>query len=266
MKTFTKKEQIIILVIVLLIVAIFSFKFFFKEIIGNRDEFVEIDKNFVVSNGIIEDDAVNSESENEVKTIMVHISGAVHKPGVVELEEGKRLIDAVDLCGGLKDDADIDRINLAKKLADEEKIYIPRIGEEIPADIGFSDKSNNNTDNGKININTCSKAELMLLPGIGDALADRIIEYREKMPFKTIEDIKNVPGIGEKRFEAIKDLITVKWGWWLNGRETNPNDKEFRMSSKSRARQIGTGSVPFTKDVWWKPISWNWDIWWCSSV
>ena len=107
-------------------------------------------------------------------------------------------------------DADIDRINLAKKLADEEKIYIPRIGEEIPADIGFSDKSNNNTDNGKININTCSKAELMLLPGIGDALADRIIEYREKMPFKTIEDIKNVPGIGEKRFEAIKDLITVK--------------------------------------------------------
>ena len=141
---------------------------------------------------------------------MVHISGAVHRPGVIELELGKRLIDAVEICGGLKDDADIDRINLAKKLADEEKVYIPRIGEEISDDLSFSAEGNTESNSGKININTCSKAELLLLPGIGDVLADRIIEYREKTPFKRIEDIKNVSGIGEKKFESIKDMITVK--------------------------------------------------------
>lgn len=209
MKGFTKREQIIILVIVLLIVLIFSFKFYIQEIIGNRKEFVEIDKNFAISNDIIEYD-IADESQNEIKTIMVHISGAVQRPGVIELELGKRLIDAVEICGGLKEDADIDRINLAKKLVDEEKIYIPRIGEELSPNLIHSSEENREANSGKVNINTCSKAELLLLPGIGDVLADRIIEYREKTPFKSIEDIKNVSGIGEKKFESIKDLITVE--------------------------------------------------------
>ncbi|NLY86502.1 MAG: hypothetical protein GX077_09145 [Tissierellia bacterium] len=209
MKGFTKREQIIILVIALLVTLFFGFKLLIKEIIGNKEEIVEIDKNFIISNDIIEDDVID-DNENEVKTIMVHISGAVHRPGVIELELGKRLIDAVEICGGLKDDADIDRINLAKKLADEEKVYIPRIGEEISDDLSFSAEGNTESNSGKININTCSKAELLLLPGIGDVLADRIIEYREKTPFKRIEDIKNVSGIGEKKFESIKDMITVK--------------------------------------------------------
>lgn len=205
MKSFTKREQIIILVIALLVVLIFSFKFFFREIIGNRDEIIEIDKSLILDD-IIEDGA----DETKVKTIMVHISGAVNKPGVIELELGKRLIDAVEICGGLSEDADIDRINLAKRLVDEEKIYIPRIGEEITNNLSFSSEENKKASNGKININTCSKTELLQLPGIGDVLADRIIDYREKTPFKRIEDIKNVSGIGEKKFEAIKDLITVE--------------------------------------------------------
>lgn len=206
MEGFTKREQIVILVIVLLVTIVFGFKFFIKDIIGIRDETVEIHKDFIVSNDIIEDE----EKEDEVKTIMVHISGAVFNPGVIELELGKRLIDAVEICGGLKDDADVDRINLAKKLVDEEKIYIPKIGEEVSNDISSLSESSREVDNGKININTCSKAELVSLPGIGDALADRIIEYREKNPFKKIEDIKNVSGIGEKKFEAIEDLIRVQ--------------------------------------------------------
>lgn len=210
MKGFTKGEQMIILVIVLLVTIFFGFKFLVKEIIGNREEIVEIDKNFVISNDIIEDDIIDGSKTEEAKIIMVHISGAVQKPGVIELELGKRLIDAVEICGGLKDDADIDRINLAKKLADEEKIYIPRIGEEVSENISLISEENKETDRGKVNINTCSKAELLTLPGIGEVIADRIIEYREDTPFKRIEDIKNVSGIGEKKFEAIKDLITVK--------------------------------------------------------
>ena len=211
MKGFTKGEQMTILVIVLLVVIIFSFKFFIKEIIGNREEIVEIDKNFIVTNDIIEDDIKGGrEIEDEGKTIMVHISGAVNNPGVLEIQLGKRLIDAVQICGGLSDDADVDRINLAKKLADEEKVYIPRIGEEIAENMSLVSGASSETDSGKININTCSKAELLLLPGIGDVLADRIIEYREETPFKRIEDIKNVSGIGEKKFESIKELIAVK--------------------------------------------------------
>lgn len=210
MKGFTKGEQRIILIIVLLVAIIFSFKFFIREIIGDKTESLEIDKNFIISNDIIEDGIIeDSKMDQEVKTIMVHISGAVHNPGVIELELGKRLIDAVQICGGLKDDADIDRINLARKLADEEKVYIPKIGEEISEELSFVSEGSREKDSGKININTCSKAELLSLPGIGDVLADRIIEYREKNPFKRIEDIKNVSGIGDKKFESIEDLITV---------------------------------------------------------
>ena len=156
-------------------------------------------------NGLNELDEENSEEPSE---IMVHISGQVYNPGLVILEAGSRLIDAVELAGGLKKDADLDKINLAKKLSDEEKIYIPKIGEEYIEEVYKS--SNSSTTSGKININTCTKEELMSLPGIGEVLADRIMKYRSENKFQTIEDIKNVSGIGEKRFEDIKDLIIVK--------------------------------------------------------
>jgi competence protein ComEA len=140
---------------------------------------------------------------------MVHISGQVYYPGLVELKSGSRVKDAVDLAGGLKKEADIDRINLAKKLVDEEKIYVPKKGEEVDIEISSISDNLTSDSNSKININTCSKEELMQLSGIGEVTATKIIEYRSTNQFKTIEDIMNVSGIGAKKFEAIKDFIIV---------------------------------------------------------
>lgn len=199
---FSKKEQIILVFFVVIVVSISLFNFLNKE----KPELLD-DETLVEDyiNGLNELDEENSEEPSE---IMVHISGQVYNPGLVILEAGSRLIDAVELAGGLKKDADLDKINLAKKLSDEEKIYIPKIGEEYIEEVYKS--SNSSTTSGKININTCTKEELMSLPGIGEVLADRIMKYRSENKFQTIEDIKNVSGIGEKRFEDIKDLIIVK--------------------------------------------------------
>jgi competence protein ComEA len=209
MDSFTKREQIGILVIVLIIVLGLGFKFFTRDIIKLGDD-MEVSNNAELeSHEDIEDD-IGIDSEETI--IMVHISGQVYKPGLVELEAGQRLIDAVELAGGLRKDADIDRINLAKKLVDEEKIYIPEIGEDLSEEINtlnVNNLSNTKDTSGKININTCTKESLISLPGIGEGTASKIIEYRESNPFKTIEDIKNVSGIGNKKFDAIKELIIV---------------------------------------------------------
>lgn len=209
MGSFTKREQIVILLIVFIIIFTMGFKLVIKDIIKSKVKTTEItnSSNITDTREIEENSIINSED----KTIMVHISGQVYNPGLVELELGHRLIDAVNLAGGLKKDADIDRINLAKKLVDEEKVYIPKIGEEVPEVIETSVTTTiGGKESGKININTCSKEELVSLPGIGDVIANRIIEYRSTTPFKTIEDIKNVSGIGDKKFEGIKELIIVK--------------------------------------------------------
>ena len=140
--------------------------------------------------------------------IMVYVCGAVNESKVVEIEEGKRIIDAVELAGGLKEDAELKEINLAAFLYDAQKIYIPKIGEVIDK-IDFTEQ-NSSIGTFKININTASKSELMELEGIGEVTAQAIIDYREKNGrFKTIEEIKNVSRIGEKSFEKIKDKITI---------------------------------------------------------
>lgn len=200
MGSFTKKEQIVILLIVFVIIFSVGYKFFIKDIFVPKKKLIEV---IEFDNSI---DEIIIDDENQI--IMVHISGQVYKPGIIELELGKRIKDAVELAGGLKKDADLDRINLAKKVVDEEKIYIPEVGEDIPVEMVTL--VNQESNNGKININTCSKEALVSLPGIGDVTANKIIEYRTNSQFVNIEDIKNVSGIGEKKFEAIKELIIVK--------------------------------------------------------
>lgn len=208
MSSFTKKERVVILILVVIVIAIGSINIFRKNLLsqdayGYNEDLVEnTDK------PIAKDD----DTSEGTTTIMVHISGQVYKPGLVELESGSRVADAVNKAGGLKGDADLDRINLAKKLADEEKIYVPKVGENIDnvSNISVTEGSSigSNTD-GKIDINNATKEELISLPGIGEVIADRIIEYRKNNRFKTIEDIKNVSGIGSKKYEGIKDLIKV---------------------------------------------------------
>lgn len=143
----------------------------------------------------------NSLSPEDNQSIYVHISGQVNYPGLLVLEGEPRLYEAIEKAGGMTDLADIDQINLAQILSDQEKIYIPSIEEEyIP--------ENNNTGQTLVNINTASKEELMTLSGIGEKTAQSIIDYRTENRFNEIEDIMNVPGIGQGKFDQIKEQIS----------------------------------------------------------
>ena len=149
------------------------------------------------------------ESADENKEIMVHISGAVKNPGILKINSSKRVVDALEMAGGATDDADLDRINLAAKLHDEEKIYIPKIGEVSNNEISSLVSSGENSNAEKININTADSTELQKIPGVGAKTAEKIINYRSQNSFSSIEDIKNVDGIGDKKFESMKDYIST---------------------------------------------------------
>lgn len=155
--------------------------------------------------------------------IKVDVAGAVNTPGVCELEGGGRVQDAIDGAGGFSDQSDSDwiakNINLAQKVNDGEKIYIPtkeELEEQSAQSAGQSNSSASSAQSapssapqitGKININTAGQAELESLPGIGPVYAQRIIESR---PFGSIEEITRVKGIGDKTLEKLKDLICVE--------------------------------------------------------
>ncbi len=150
-------------------------------------------------------------TEEEPREIKVYITGEVKNPGVYSAEEDDRICDIVDKAGGFTDKADIESVNMAAHIKDEMHVIIENIDERI-------DKSENTIQNNKkdyledglIDINTANAEELKTLNGIGDVLADNIIEYRENNgPFKTIDDIKNVSRIGDKLFEKIKKYIKV---------------------------------------------------------
>ncbi|WP_296970777.1 helix-hairpin-helix domain-containing protein [Tepidanaerobacter sp. EBM-38] len=152
----------------------------------------------------------------ETEKIVVYVTGAVKNPGVYTLEEGNRVKDAIEIAGGHLPDADLLRLNLAQKVHDEDKLYVPQIG-ETPEQSEFEDTTYEATvglsskNDGKININTAGETELTQLPGIGPVTAQKIMDYRKTNGlFKTIDDIKNVSGIGDKKFEQIKDKIKVK--------------------------------------------------------
>ena len=145
-----------------------------------------------------------------VAPIQVYITGAVKQPGVYSLTPGSRVQDGIDLAGGSLPGANLESINLAAFLKDGDRIFVPEINESgVPGD----SRSPGNVLPGiqtLIDINTASQAELESLPDIGPATALDIITYREQNgPFKTIEEIENVKGIGPKTFESIKAFITV---------------------------------------------------------
>lgn len=156
----------------------------------------------------------NIEETEEKEKIKVHIAGSVVSEGIIELEEGARVADAIDKVGGTTPDANMNQVNLAYKLEDGQKIYIPNQNEEeykiTEGMEGIQTNEDINKNNELININTATQTELELLPGIGPSTATKIIDYREENgEFETIDDIKNVPGIGEAKYETIKNSITV---------------------------------------------------------
>ncbi|HNR65885.1 MAG TPA: helix-hairpin-helix domain-containing protein, partial [Atribacterota bacterium] len=160
-----------------------------------------------------------SKSIAEEEICIIHISGAVNQPGVYQLSKGKRIIDAVKMAGEATEKANLDAVNLAAPVYDGQKIIIPYLITAEGMDNELQMKGNSGIDystnfsfkdSSSININNCSARELESLEGIGPVLAERIVEYRRNNgPFGKIEDIRKVPGIGEKRFEAIKEMITV---------------------------------------------------------
>jgi competence protein ComEA len=152
--------------------------------------------------------------------IAVYVSGAVAKPGVYTLQPGARVADAVAAAGGLRPDADPEAINLAARVSDEEHIAVPElIPTPLPGTVvsqvtavrtQSTPAPRKSPTPGKININTAGPEELESLPDIGPALASRIIEHRASNgPFKSIEDLADVPGIGDATLERLRSLVTV---------------------------------------------------------
>jgi competence protein ComEA len=143
--------------------------------------------------------------------IMADIKGAVKTPGVYMAEEGERVVDLIEKAGGLTSDADASKVNFSMRVVDEMVVYIPKIGEEGGEGVAGQSSIATGGESNLVNINSADSSELETLPGIGPAKSSAIIEYREKNgPFKTIEELKNISGIGEKTFEKLKDLITVR--------------------------------------------------------
>jgi competence protein ComEA len=135
--------------------------------------------------------------------IFVHVLGAVEHPGLYELREGDRAVDAVAAAGGFLDTADQTQLNLARFVVDGEQISVPVIGEAPVSAPGL-------TAQGLVNINTADTATLETLPRVGPAMAARIIAWRESNGrYTTVEDLMNVSGIGDRTFEGLKDLVTV---------------------------------------------------------
>lgn len=152
--------------------------------------------------------------EKKPELIVVHVCGAVHSPGVYELENGARIYEAVALAGGTREDAAAESVNQARVLCDGEQIYIPTEEEVLQGDAGnfaeYAESGADDVEDGKVNINTASEEELKTLNGIGDTRAKSIAEYRKANgSFQTIEDLMKVDGIKEGVFEKIKDSITV---------------------------------------------------------
>ncbi len=143
--------------------------------------------------------------------IRVHVAGAVRLPAVYELSPGSIVRDAVEAAGGPSPDADLDHINLALELCDQQQIYVPCQGEtSLPPPVSGGAPNGGGEAGTLVNVNTAPAAALETLPRIGPAMAQRIIEYRQANgPFASIEDVQNVPGIGPATFEGLRDLISL---------------------------------------------------------
>ncbi len=148
------------------------------------------------------------ESTPTPSPLRVYVSGAVQKPDVVLVPPGSIVKDALLAAGGAAEDADLDRINLALAVVEGQHIYVPRTGE---VDLPVQPLAQRSSSGLKVNINTADATALESLPGIGPALAQRILDYRQAQgPFARIEDIQEVSGIGPATFAKIQDLITTE--------------------------------------------------------
>lgn len=224
---------VIILFIVLIVTGVIYSKSGYKDLkkndtesifVENSDENVKLNenRNSNKDKGVLQkgnEEVINNKQVNtpaQEKTIVVEIKGEVKKPDVYILNENAIVKELIDAAGGLTENAELRSINRAKKLQNHELIYIGNKNDENKETSNLSSEVNSSNnkvqlENGKkVNINTGTLEELKTLNGIGDSKAKSIIEYREQNGgYKSIEDIKNVTGIGEKMFERIKEQIEI---------------------------------------------------------
>ncbi len=231
MKNFNKKQKIILIVICIILLGAILYYVYGKEIPSiNKNEILPYEN--ITDDDMSEEKNVQNEKIDEAKidNIIIYITGGVKKEGVYELPDGSRISDAIEQAEGLKANADTSSINLAYKLEDGMKIKIPLQGENVEnsninsTDSYMTKSSGLDTENlnvnlsgsaqkkqQKININKATQEELETLSGIGPSIANKIVQYRkENGNFKSVEDIKNVSGIGDNKFNEIKDSIVVK--------------------------------------------------------
>jgi competence protein ComEA len=210
MFNFSNQEKITI--ILLLILIIIGVGIVLNKSINKEDNFIVNSASDIPEN--------NPAMQIEAPSVIIHIAGAVKNPGVYELKSTSRIVDAVKISGGATEEANLDLINLAAILKDGQKIIVPyktynEDGEEINKNSYNNEasvySSSTASTSAKININTANATILQTLSGIGPVLSERIIEYRNQNGlFDVIDDIKDVSGIGEKKFEGIKNLICVQ--------------------------------------------------------
>lgn len=230
MRKTIKNNKKILVAIIIIVLALLGYYIYYKnsniyeefEISSETEELLPYEEERQ------EEKSEEQASEEEIGTteemMMVHITGEVINWGVIELEQGSRVIDAVNKAGGFTEEADTGKVNLAYELTDGVKIYIPSKNETQESVINTQeyiivDSGNNvimeesemkQANNSLININKATQTELETLPGIGPSIALKIISYREENgKFSTVEDIKNVPGIGDNKFNNIKALICI---------------------------------------------------------
>lgn len=218
MLEFNNKQKIIFAVCILFVIFIIGYYIFD---ISNSENYEEVE---YVENNISQ--ISEKEEDEEELEVVVHITGAVNNTGIIVAKEGNRIADIIELAGGAKAEAATDSVNLAYKVEDGQKIYIPykdEINENLKdnqeeyivennhEEVYIKEKNSNSVGNSMVNINTATSEQLQSLSGIGASTAEKIIKYRnENGKFSNIEEIKNVNGIGEAKFNNIKDSICTK--------------------------------------------------------
>ena len=193
----------IILVFTLLTVMVINLNANSKEyIVGDTDSSIIQDES------IAEDAEKENYEQEENSKVTVFVSGEVLNQRVVEIEKGKRLIDAVEICGGLTEKADLNAVNLALVLEEEGHYIIPAIGDTNV--LNATNLNQMNSSSNLVNINSADIELLKTLPGVGDVLGQRILDKREELgKFTSIDQLNDVSGIGDKKFSDIKDKVTI---------------------------------------------------------
>lgn len=210
MEMLSDKQKKIIIIAGVFVVLIFIY---YISTINKGYEHTDINE-IIIEEG----ENIVEEVLEDKKEIIIHITGAVESEGIVKIKEGDRIKDAIEAAGGLAIDANLKEVNLAYVLKDGQKIYIPKTkdteeeiivnnenGDSVIVDQGIQATTT------MININTAMQEQLQTLPGVGEETSRKIIEYRQlNGRFISIEDIKNVTGIGDAKFENIKDYICIE--------------------------------------------------------